>query len=216
VSLLSVGVAAGARARPCTYVRAESPRRITTLRKRDPVMGALTRRPCAPARAHERTRQAHRPVPYRRSLTYDFAVSAIAEYRAASEANDVEALIETLSPNAELVSPLSGRLVFRGRADLGVLLGAVYGTLRELRWREEMSNGSSTLLIGTMRVGPFRLDDAMVFELGADGLIARIRPHLRPWLATTFFALILGPKIARHPGVVARALSGSGTERAAS
>ena len=34
----------------------------------------------------------------------------------------------------------------------------------------------------------------------------RIRPHLRPWLAITLFALLLGPKIARHPGVLRRAL----------
>jgi hypothetical protein len=34
----------------------------------------------------------------------------------------------------------------------------------------------------------------------------RIRPHLRPWLATTAFALLLGPKIARHPRVMCRAI----------
>jgi hypothetical protein len=41
-----------------------------------------------------------------------------------------------------------------------------------------------------------------------DGLIRRIRPHLRPWLATTLFALLLGPKVVRHPGVVLRACRG--------
>jgi hypothetical protein len=46
----------------------------------------------------------------------------------------------------------------------------------------------------------------MVFELDDDGRIARIRPHLRPWLALTVLALRLGPTIARRPGVVWRAL----------
>lgn len=46
----------------------------------------------------------------------------------------------------------------------------------------------------------------MVLELAADGRIARIRPHLRPWLALTLLALKLGPKVGRHPGVVRRAL----------
>ena len=45
-------------------------------------------------------------------------------------------------------------------------------------------------------------------ELNDAGLIVRIRPHLRPWLAITLFALVLGPKIARHPGVLRRALRG--------
>ena len=135
-------------------------------------------------------------------------MDAIAAYRAASEANDIDALVQTLAPDVELVSPLSGRLVFRGREDLRLLLGAVYGTLKGLRWGDVLGDGSTQFMIGTMRVGPFRLDDAMVFELGADGLIKRIRPHLRPWLATTFFALALGPKIARRPGVMLRALRG--------
>lgn len=135
-------------------------------------------------------------------------MSAIADYRAASEGNDIDALVATLAPDVELVSPLSGRLVFRGRDDMRVLLRAVYGTVRELRWGDELGGGSTSFLRGTMRVGPFKLDDAMLFETGPDGLIRRIRPHLRPWLAMTFFALLLGPKVARHPGVLLRAARG--------
>jgi hypothetical protein len=135
-------------------------------------------------------------------------VSAIAEYRAASEANDIDGLMRTLAPDVELVSPLSARLVFRGRDDLRALLSAVYGTVRGLKWANELAHGDTRFLLGTMRVGPFKLDDAMLFELGPDGLIKRIRPHLRPWLATTFFALALGPKVARRPGVMLRALRG--------
>jgi hypothetical protein len=135
-------------------------------------------------------------------------VGAIADYRAASEANDIDALMRTLAPGIELVSPLSARLAFRGREDVRALLSAVYGTVSALRWGGELTDGSTSFLLGTMRVGPFKLDDAMLFELDDDGLIKRIRPHLRPWLATTFFALLLGPKVARHPGVVLRALRG--------
>ncbi len=51
------------------------------------------------------------------------------------------------------------------------------------------------------------MTDAMVFDLDSEGRIERISPHLRPWLALTVFALILGPKVGRHPGVVRRALA---------
>ncbi len=135
-------------------------------------------------------------------------MSAIADYRAASEANDIDALVRTLAPEVEIVSPLSARLVFRGREDTRVLLSAVYGTVRELRWDDAVGEGSARYMRGSMRVGPFRLDDVMLFELSDDGLIERIRPHLRPWLATTFFALLLGPKVARHPGLLLRAARG--------
>jgi ketosteroid isomerase-like protein len=35
----------------------------------------------------------------------------VTRYRAASEANDIDSLTELLEPDAELISPLSGRMV---------------------------------------------------------------------------------------------------------
>lgn len=131
---------------------------------------------------------------------------AVARYRTASEANDIDALMGTLSPDIELVSPISGRMVFRGSGDVRLLLTAVYGTLTGLRWTSELGDGATRAVVGECRVGPVKLGDAMVFELAEDGHIRRIRPHLRPWLALSLFALMLGPKVARHPAVVWRAL----------
>jgi hypothetical protein len=133
---------------------------------------------------------------------------AVAHYRAASEANDIDALLESLEPDAELISPLSGRMVFRGADDLRLLLSAVYGSLRDWRWNEEVGDGRARVVFGTGKVGPFKLGDAMLFELSSGGRIRRIRPHLRPWLGLTGFALFVGPRLARHPGVVVRALRG--------
>lgn len=131
---------------------------------------------------------------------------AVVRYTRASEANDIDGLMETLAPDVELVSPLSGRMVFRGADDLRVLLAAVYGSMCGLRWRYEVGDGSVRVVIGDGKVGRLRLGDAMVLELAHDGRIRRIRPHLRPWLALTVFAIRLGPKVGRHPGVVLRAL----------
>jgi SnoaL-like domain len=130
---------------------------------------------------------------------------AVIRYRAASETNDMDGLVATLAPDVELISPLSGRLVFRGPEDLRILLGAVYGDMKGLRWREEVGDGATRVVLGDGTIGPFKLADAMVCELDTDGRIRRIRPFLRPWLAVTFFALRLGPKIGRHPGVLLRA-----------
>ncbi len=94
----------------------------------------------------------------------------------------------------------------RLKYDLRILLTAVYGGLKEFRWREQVGGAPTQVVMGAGKVGPVKLEDAMVFELAQDGRIQRIRPHLRPWLALTFFALKVGPAIARHPGVVLRAL----------
>lgn len=124
---------------------------------------------------------------------------AVAKYRRASESGDVAAILDLLEPDAELVSPISGRMIFRGEKDLRILFSAVYGSLRELHWHEEAGDGRLRLLRGDAKVGPFRLGDAMVVELSPAGRIQTIRPHFRPWLGLTAFAVVVGAKVARHP-----------------
>jgi SnoaL-like domain len=131
---------------------------------------------------------------------------AVSRYRSASEAGDIEAMSETLAADVELVSPISGRMVFRGRDDVRIVLAAVYGSLRDLRWTDAFGDGERRVIVGETRVGPVRMTDAMVIELAPDGRIRRIAPHLRPWLALTLLAAILGPKVGIHPGVMRRAL----------
>ena len=131
----------------------------------------------------------------------------VERYRLAAEAGDVNAMIDLIAPDGELVSPLSGRLVFRGRQDLRVLFDAIYSTARDVRWTGQVGDGSTRVLLGTARVGPLKLTDAMVLGLTEDGQIGRLRPHLRPWLAVTAFAAVIGPKMARSPQVLRRALA---------
>ncbi len=114
--------------------------------------------------------------------------------------------MQTLTPDVELVSPLSGRMVFRGREDLRSLLAAVYGSLRGWHWREEIGDGRERVLVGEGFIGSLKLSEAMVLELAEDGRIQRLRPHLRPWIALTVVGLILGAKVGRHPTIVLRAL----------
>ena len=133
-------------------------------------------------------------------------MDSLAHYRSASEANDIGRLMETTTSDVEVVSPISGRMVFKGQKDVEFLLGAVYGVLRGLKWQEEIGSGDRRVLYGEARLLGVRLTDAMVFDLAPDGRIRRISPHLRPWLALTLFALVLGPKVGVRPGVVWRAL----------
>jgi hypothetical protein len=131
----------------------------------------------------------------------------IMRYREASEAADFDALRETIAADAELVSPIAARAVFRGRDDVCALLEVVYGAMRGLRWSEQIGDGETRVVMGEAFVGPLRISDAMVCDLGPDGCIRRFRPHLRPWLAVTLLALKLLPLFIRRPDVIRRAFS---------
>ncbi|WP_433684271.1 nuclear transport factor 2 family protein [Nocardia sp. CA-119907] len=133
---------------------------------------------------------------------------AVAQFREATEAVDIDAMMSTLAPDAELTSPLSGRLTFRGHDDLRILLTAAYGSLSQLRWTEDIGDGDRRVLLAEASVGPFRMTEAMILELAADGRIRRLNPHLRPWLPLSLLAVKLGPRLLRHPGVMRRAARG--------
>jgi hypothetical protein len=133
---------------------------------------------------------------------------AVSRYCDATESGQMDALSSTLAADVELPSPLFGRMVFKGRDDVTAVLSAVYGLLEGVRWDEPIGDGAHRVVVSHAKVGPLRIGDAMLFELDEQGLIRRIRPHLRPWLATSLFALLVGPKVARRPGIVWRALTG--------
>jgi len=82
----------------------------------------------------------------------------------------------------------------------------IEATVAALRWSRELVDGDVRVIIGECRIGPLKLGDAMILELAADGRVRRLSPHLRPWLALTLFAVMLAPNLARHPGVLVRAL----------
>lgn len=126
-------------------------------------------------------------------------------FRTATKAGDIDTLMTTLAPDAELISPLSARLVFRGHEDLRILLAAVYGRLGHLRWTEQIGDGTRRVLLAEAKIGPFRLTEALVLELDDEGRIRTMSPHLRPWLAQTFFAIKLAPRLFTKPGVIRRA-----------
>ncbi|MEV6559242.1 nuclear transport factor 2 family protein [Nocardia sp. NPDC051756] len=139
------------------------------------------------------------------------ATDSVARFCAATRAADFDALMDTLTPDATLVSPLSGRMVFRGKDDLRILLTAAYGGLSELRWTEQIGDGTRRVLLAEAAVGPFRLTEALVLELADDGRIRTLNPHLRPWLTLTALAVWLAPRLFRHPGVLRRAMRGAVT-----
>jgi len=117
----------------------------------------------------------------------------------------MQAMAATFASDVELPSPLFGRITFKGD-DVRAILTAVYSILRGLGWETPVGDGAVRLAVAHATILGLRIDDAMVFELDQQGKIRRIRPHLRPLVATALFALILGPRVATKPLMILRAL----------
>ena len=64
-------------------------------------------------------------------------------FREAAEARDVDALLATLSEDVVLRSPITDRITFRGRAQLGELMQSVFATI-EAKSSSRPSASSST------------------------------------------------------------------------
>lgn len=141
------------------------------------------------------------------------STDAVVEFCVAARKKDVEAMIGSLAPDAELISPIFRRAVFRGHDDLRVILSAAFGGLTGLHFYEIVGDDRTRVALSDARIVGIAISDAMVVELDEAGQIRRIRPHLRPWLALTILALTLGPKLARHPAVVRRALKTTASQR---
>ena len=131
---------------------------------------------------------------------------AVARFCAASVTNDVDGMMTALAPDAELVSPMFARMVVRGHDDLRVVLGVVFGGLRNLHWREFIGDGQTRVAVGDARIFGLRIYDAMVIDLDDAGRIRRLRQHLRGWLPVTVRMFEVGLKLGRYPRLVGRAL----------
>lgn len=132
----------------------------------------------------------------------------IESFLRAGERGDARALAPTLAPDVRLHSPLAGAAVFRGRDDVTQLLGVVYRCLRGLSWREHHADGRVHVAVGEARVLGVRITDAMILTTDDDGLIAEIRPHIRPWAGLTAFGIALMPRLLCHPGLLRRSTRG--------
>jgi hypothetical protein len=133
-------------------------------------------------------------------------LDAVARFCHAVESNDVDGMLATLAPTAELVPPVSGSMVFRGHDDLRVLLGAVFSNLTNMRLRQTLSDGDTRVAIFDAAVAGMPITDTMVIDLDSDGFIQRLTPHIRPWLPLTVVSIALAPKMLRHPAVIRRGL----------
>jgi hypothetical protein len=136
--------------------------------------------------------------------TTDPAIQRAAEttrrYREAVEVADVEGFLATLSPDVVLHSPITMREQFRGHDELRVLMRAVFASIEDIRYFEDVGDATTRALFYRARVGRQALEEATLVRLDGDGLVTEIRLWFRPMPGLAAVMGKLGPCLARERG----------------
>lgn len=134
----------------------------------------------------------------------DQALASAAEttrrYRAAIEAGDTDAFLQTLAPDVVLHSPITARTRFCGHDEIRVLMGAVFSNIEDIRYFEDVGDATTRALFYRGRVGRQEVEEATLVRLDSEALITEIRLWFRPLPGLTAVMRKLGPALAREHG----------------
>lgn len=140
------------------------------------------------------------------------AVATTARYRMAVQRADVDGFLATLAADAVLHSPITMRTDFRGHAELGELVGAVFATVQDIAFFEEVGDASTRALFYRARAGGQALEEATLLRLDEEARITELTIWFRPLPGLTAVMAGLAPRLAgrrsRSRGVAAAALTG--------
>jgi SnoaL-like domain len=125
------------------------------------------------------------------------AADTTRRYREAVEAGDTEAFLTTLAPDVVLHSPITMRTDFRGHDAIRELMRAVFATIEDIRYFEDVGDERTRALFYRAHVGRQDVEEATLVRLGADALITEIRLWFRPLPGLTAVMGRLGPELVR-------------------
>jgi hypothetical protein len=116
-------------------------------------------------------------------------------FRSAVESQDLDAIIATLQPNVVFHSPIVFR-PFRGREDVGTLLGILSETFVNFRYTDELRDGLTTALIFEAEVGDRQVQGIDLLRDAVDGSgIEDFTVMARPLTAINALVEVIGAKL---------------------
>ncbi|SEH01532.1 SnoaL-like domain-containing protein [Nonomuraea solani] len=133
-------------------------------------------------------------------MTVHIQDSPALAYRLAGETHDLDALMATLADDVIFRSPLSSSAGFRGKEQVRELFSVVFGVISDLRYQTDIGDERTRALTATARLGRLEMHEAVLLEVGEDGLITEVTMWIRPLPALTAMMAALGPGMARATG----------------
>jgi ketosteroid isomerase-like protein len=118
--------------------------------------------------------------------------------RAAMEARDLSAALDAFAPDAVLRSPLTGRLTFTGREQIGAILQIVLDTFDDLVYTDELHSGDRAVLVARARVGGTDIEMVDHMRLDQNQEIRELTVFFRPMPAIAVAMRVIGAGLGRR------------------
>jgi hypothetical protein len=101
-----------------------------------------------------------------------------------------------------LRSPITDRIVFRGRQEVREVLTEVFSVLEDVHCVTDIGDRQTRALFYTAKVGGRPVEEAIRLELDHDGQIKELTIFYRPLPGLAAFTAALAPRVARKHGPV--------------
>jgi hypothetical protein len=121
------------------------------------------------------------------------------DFRRAASTGDLDLALSALTDDVVLHSPLTDRVTFTGKADVGALFEIAFAHFDGLDYHTEIGDGDRRVLVGGATAGGQPFEETLLLRL-EDDKIAEITLFIRPLPGLTAVMAALGPRLARRNG----------------
>lgn len=123
-------------------------------------------------------------------------------FRAAMEAHDRVAAVNSFTTDAVIRSPISPTLIFRGSKEIDALFEAIFDVFQDLRYTDELRRDDVGILVLEARVEDVPIQVVEYMHFADDGRIRDLTAFFRPMPALAVAARGLGRKLGRRRGPI--------------
>jgi ketosteroid isomerase-like protein len=120
------------------------------------------------------------------------------QFRAAMEARDLTAIVDTFAPDAVLRSPFTERLAFNGHDQIAAVSEVVLDVFDDLQYTDEVRSEDAAFLVGHARIDGQHIEWVDHLRLGPDGKIRELTVLFRPLPATAVALRLIGAGLSRR------------------
>ena len=118
--------------------------------------------------------------------------------RRAMEARDLPAVLDAFAPDAVVRSPLTGRLTFRGRQQIGAVMEVILEVFQDLRYTDELHSAGSAVLVAGAHVGGSEIEMVDHMRLDDSEKITELTVFFRPLPATAVAMRLIAGGLGRR------------------